>query len=113
MRPGAIEMLKHPWLKEEEGAAAAAAPKADDKPKEKATEKQLKDAEGMKQDVPQTLALRRMELMKRLDKQGGEKDAGPKRKFEVKDFTVDGLRAGEQIMSSVIMSMSVCLFVSE
>lgn len=67
MRPTGPELLKHPWLKDEEQEKKNEEMKAEQEQK-KVTEKELKNAEGMRQDVPQTLALRRMELMKRLDK---------------------------------------------
>jgi len=110
LRPTGFEFLKHPWVMDQDESQrkdaeeqkkkqddARSAMAADDLDKEK--KKQLKNAENMKQDVPQTLALRRMELLKRMDQkvnQGGEPEK--KKTFEVVDFIVDGLRAGEQMM---------------
>lgn len=95
MRPTGPELLRHPWVMDEENKKEPAKEDA------KVDEKTVKNAEGMRQDVPQTLALRRMELMKRLDKKPDNPDGkgkGEQRKFQLQDFTVDGLRAGEQIM---------------
>jgi len=112
LRPSGYELLKHPWVADKEGEderkqAEEAKKKHEEARKAMAAEaleaekkKQLKTAEAMKQDVPQTLALRRMELMKRAEQQQQTKDGGPTeaKKFQLVDFVVDGLRAGEQIM---------------
>ena len=52
---------------------------------EKEKKSALKQAENMKQDVPQTLALRRAELLKRLDK----KEAATGKEGEGKDLDDD------------------------
>eukprot|EP00452_MALV-II_sp_L67-6_P000234 gene235-108_t len=107
-RPSALELLKHEWCLEEEKPAD----KKDVKPfsTRKASDVEMAAAEAMKQDVPAAVVLRRREMQRRLDKKAEAKEekqeqqALTKKKSEalnaLKDFTVDGLKAGEQIAYS-------------